>query len=132
MTFLLPEMAQEQDIVTILLPSVQMEDALHASLSLGFAPAGPHVGDQRCEQECGPAVVTGGLDVAAEDLSQTLPERQPEKHFVLRGHDIVILRDAGNARIWAFLVTLEGDYKEPDEEWLAWIPCWPNELSKIC
>ena len=27
---------QEQDIVTILLPSVQMEDALHASLSLGF------------------------------------------------------------------------------------------------
>lgn len=37
-------------------------------------------------------------------------------------------------RIWAFAVTLEGNYKEPEEEWLAWMACeeWGEGLYLKC
>lgn len=37
-------------------------------------------------------------------------------------------------RLWAYLVTAMGDYEEPEEEWLAWVPCseWGEGLFLKC
>jgi hypothetical protein len=37
-------------------------------------------------------------------------------------------------KVFAYLATLEGDYKEPDEPWLSWLPCkeWGEGLFLKC